>query len=54
MELQVIHVLLGKANPNRMNGVNKMVNSLAEHQSIIGKDVTVWGITKNPVHNYPR
>ncbi|MFT6200431.1 MAG: glycosyltransferase involved in cell wall biosynthesis [Vicingaceae bacterium] len=37
-----------------MNGVNKMVNSLAEHQSIIGKDVTVWGITKNPVHNYPR
>ena len=54
MELQVIHILLGKANPNRMNGVNKMVNSLAEHQAILGKDITIWGITKNPIHDYPQ
>ena len=53
MELQIIHILLGKANPNRMNGVNKVVNSIAEHQALIGKDVAVWGITKNPVHDYP-
>ena len=54
MELQVIHILLGKANPNRMNGVNKMVNSLAEHQAILGKDITIWGITKNLIHDYPQ
>lgn len=53
MELQIIHIILGKANPNRMNGVNKVVNSLAEKQAILGKNVTVWGITKNPVHDYP-
>jgi glycosyltransferase involved in cell wall biosynthesis len=53
MELQIIHVLLGKANPNRMNGVNKVVNSLAEHQALLGSDVTVWGVTKSPVHDYP-
>jgi len=53
MKLQVIHIVLGKANPNRMNGVNKVVNSLAEHQALLGEDVTVWGITKNPLHDYP-
>jgi len=53
MELQIIHIILGKANPNRMNGVNKVVNSLAESQAQLGMNVTVWGITKNPVHDYP-
>tara|TARA_R110002049_G_scaffold16388_4_gene65333 strand:+ start:792 stop:1919 length:1128 start_codon:yes stop_codon:yes gene_type:complete len=53
MELQIIHIILGKANPNRMNGVNKVVNSLAESQAQLGMNVTVWGITKNLVHDYP-
>jgi len=53
MEKHIIHVVLGKANPNRMNGVNKVVNSLAEHQSLLGYQVSVWGITKTLVHNYP-
>ncbi len=53
MELEIIHVVLGKANPNRMNGVNKVVNSLAAHQVSLGHTVSVWGITKNPVHDYP-
>lgn len=53
MELQIIHVVLGKANPDRMNGVNKVVNSLASQQAALGKNVTLWGITKNPVHDYP-
>lgn len=53
MENHIIHIVLGKANPNRMNGVNKVVNSLAENQSLLGYKVSVWGITKNMIHNYP-
>lgn len=53
MDLKIIHVVLGKANPNRMNGVNKVVDSLAKAQVSIGHDASVWGITKNPVHDYP-
>ena len=53
MDLQIIHVVLGKANPNRMNGVNKVVNSLAHHQTEVGVHVEVWGITKNVLANYP-
>ncbi|MBL4669472.1 MAG: glycosyltransferase [Flavobacteriales bacterium] len=51
--MEIIHIILGKANPNRMNGVNKVVNSLATYQTAIGCNVSVWGITKNPIHNYP-
>jgi glycosyltransferase involved in cell wall biosynthesis len=43
----VIHIILGKANPNRMNGVNKVVYQLANAQKSIGANVEVWGITKN-------
>ncbi len=53
MGLQIIHVVLGKANPNRMNGVNKVVNSLATYQTKLGYSVSVWGITMDPIHNYP-
>lgn len=51
--MEIIHIILGKANPNRMNGVNKVVNSLATYQLEKGCNVSVWGITENPVHNYP-
>ena len=44
----IIHIILGKANPNRMNGVNKVVYQLANAQCIIGEKVEVWGITKDP------
>lgn len=53
MGLQIIHIVLGKANPYRMNGVNKVVNSLATYQTKLGYDVVVWGITMDPIHNYP-
>lgn len=45
---------MGKANPERMNGVNKVVNSLATSQSELGYNVEVWGITKTLVVNYPK
>ena len=53
MALQIIHVVLGKANPERMNGVNKVVNSLATYQTKLGYNVSVWGMTKNPNSSYP-
>lgn len=51
--MEIIHIVLGKANPNRLNGVNKVVYNMASEQSKAGKSVQVWGITPNPVHDYP-
>ncbi len=51
--MEIIHLVLGKANPNRMNGVNIAVNSLASEQSTLGYNVSLWGITRNMVHDYP-
>ncbi|PKG82550.1 hypothetical protein CXF85_13795 [Colwellia sp. 75C3] len=46
--MKIIHVLLGKANPNTMNGVNKVVHNLATEQMKLGYDVEVWGLTGTP------
>ncbi len=51
--MEIIHLTLGKANPNRSNGVNKVVNSLAEAQIELGYNVSVWGITHNLERNFP-
>lgn len=45
--MEIIHVILGKANPNRMNGVNKVVYQLATKQHQNKLNVSVWGITKD-------
>jgi glycosyltransferase involved in cell wall biosynthesis len=50
--MEIIHIVLGKANPERMNGVNKVVSQLAEKQTEFGEKVAVWGITKDLVKNY--
>ncbi|MCH2235657.1 MAG: glycosyltransferase family 4 protein [Crocinitomicaceae bacterium] len=50
---KVIHIVLGKANPNKANGVNKVVCELANAQTK-KYNVELWGITKNLVHNYPQ
>jgi glycosyltransferase involved in cell wall biosynthesis len=50
--MEIIHIVLGKANPNRMNGVNKVVYQLATQQAKSGREVSIWGITKNPSHDY--
>ncbi len=52
--MKIIHLLLGKANPLRMNGVNKVAFQLAKTQHQQGADVHLWGITANPVHDYPQ
>jgi len=51
--MEIIHIVLGKANPDRLNGVNKVVYHMAKEQSKAGKKVQVWGITTNPVHDFP-
>lgn len=53
--MKIIHLVLGKANPERMNGVNKVAHQLAMHQHALGMDVEIWGITKTPeAAVYPR
>lgn len=56
--MKIIHILKGKADPNTLNGVNKVVHHLATEQLILNHDVEVWGITPNPgvirhQHDYP-
>ena len=51
--MNVVHIILGKANPERMNGVSRAVAQLAENQARQGIYVTIWGITPHPEHNYP-
>ena len=50
--MEIIHIILGKANPDRMNGVNKVVYQLATKQIEFGKKVAVWGIANDTENNY--
>jgi glycosyltransferase involved in cell wall biosynthesis len=51
--MKIIHAVLGKANPERMNGVNKVAYQLAKTQHEMGHDVSLWGIANSLEHNYP-
>ncbi len=46
--MKVIHLVLGKANPNRMNGVNKVAHYHATYLHRMGVQTEIWGITKTP------
>ncbi|MCC5927238.1 MAG: glycosyltransferase family 4 protein [Bacteroidetes bacterium] len=50
--MEIIHLILGKANPQRMNGVNKVVYQLATHQKRQGRNVSIWGITADLSRNF--
>ena len=52
--METIHLILGKANPERMNGVNRVVNEMATNQVLLGYAVQVWGISASQVHDYPQ
>lgn len=52
--MEIIHIVLGKANPNRMNGVNKVVYQMAVKQTEFGSKVAVWGITKDLSKNFEK
>lgn len=51
--MKIIHIVLGKANPQRMNGVNKVAHQLATSQTDLGHHVTLWGIANSLEKNYP-
>lgn len=51
--MEIVHLILGKANPERMNGVNKVVNQLVSEQVNYGLNAEVWGISSSLEHNYP-
>ena len=44
---KIFHILPGKANPNTLNGVNKVVDAVATEQAKMGYDVTVVGVANN-------
>ncbi|PJJ08300.1 glycosyltransferase involved in cell wall biosynthesis [Flavobacterium sp. 1] len=50
--MEIIHIVLGKANLERMNGVNKVVHQLTSKQTEFGEKVSVWGITDDLLNNY--
>jgi glycosyltransferase involved in cell wall biosynthesis len=41
----IVHLVLGKANPDRMNGVNRVVHNQTGYLHRIGVPVEIWGIT---------
>ena len=47
MKYRIIHILAGKANPDTMNGVNRVVDALATEQHRAGYDVAVFGVASN-------
>jgi glycosyltransferase involved in cell wall biosynthesis len=50
--MDIIHIVLGKANPERMNGVNKVVYQLVSKQVESGLNASVWGISIDKKNNY--
>lgn len=50
--MEIIHIVLGKANPERMNGVNKVVYQLVTKQTQNSFKVSLWGISKTIDKNY--
>lgn len=51
-KMHIIHLVLGKANPKRMNGVNKVAYQLASSQTDLGLNVSLWGIANTLEVNY--
>ena len=52
--MHIIHIILGKANPHRANGVNKVVHSLACWLVKNKIETEVWGITDTPASDTPK
>lgn len=51
--MEIIHIVLGKANPERLNGVNKVVHELISHQVESKQQVFLWGISNDLSVNFP-
>ncbi len=42
--MKIVHIVVGKANPDSLNGVSKVVHWMATSQTQLGHDVEVWGL----------
>jgi glycosyltransferase involved in cell wall biosynthesis len=42
--MKIVHILQGKAKPDSLSGVNKVVHWMATSQVRLGHDVEVWGL----------
>ncbi len=50
--MKILHFILGKANPDRANGVNQVIYGLAKYQRLAGHDVFVIGISMSMKQPY--
>ena len=50
--MKILHFILGKANPDRANGVNQVIYGLAKYQRLAGHEVFVIGISKTMRQQY--
>lgn len=50
--MKILHFIIGKANPNRANGVNYVIHGLAKYTALAGHDVTVVGVSKGMKEKY--
>lgn len=45
--MKILHFILGKANPDRSNGVNQVIYGLVKYLTLLGHEVHVVGISKS-------
>ncbi|MGC9157423.1 MAG: glycosyltransferase family 4 protein [Terracidiphilus sp.] len=45
--MKIVHILKGKANPETLNGVNRVVHWMATSQTRLGHEVEVWGLAES-------
>ena len=45
--MKIVHIVVGKVNPDSLNGVSKVVHWMATSQMQLGHDVEVWGLTES-------
>lgn len=50
--MDIIHILQGKANPNTLNGVNKVVDAIASEQVSLGYKTMVVGMANNTIERH--
>ena len=42
--MRIVHIVVGKVNPDTLNGVSKAVHWMATSQMQLGHDVEAWGL----------
>jgi glycosyltransferase involved in cell wall biosynthesis len=50
--MKILHFILGKANPDRANGVNHVIHGLCKYSALTGNDIRVIGLSKGMKEKY--